>query len=124
MSFTGCVYPGIHGLHFCRVCRKRIAEPCLYMHIVEDAHEIMLIVAEDGNIIEANPAAEKAYGYARDELVQMNVMQLRAPEAQQQKPWQFPPAHKSKVIVETKHRRKDGAIFPVEISSSRIQIAD
>lgn len=124
MSFTGCVYPGIHGLHFCRVCRKRIAEPCLYMHIVEDAHEIMLIVAEDGNIIEANPAAEKAYGYTRDELVQMNVMQLRAPEAQQQKPWQFPPAHKSKVIVETKHRRKDGAIFPVEISSSRIQIAD
>ncbi|MCL5995255.1 MAG: PAS domain-containing protein, partial [Chloroflexi bacterium] len=52
-----------------------------FQFILEHARDIVLFVrADDGRIVEANPAAQTAYGYTYDELLALHITDLRAPE--------------------------------------------
>lgn len=77
---------------------------------------VLLIDAEDGRIIEANPAAERAYRYTRDELLARTIFDLRvAPTMAVNQ--QMKLADQSGLLFEGVHRRSDGSEFPVEVSS-------
>ena len=41
------------------------------------AHDVIVLLDEDGRIIDCNDRAEEVYGYSREELLQMTVFQLR-----------------------------------------------
>ncbi len=99
-----------------------------YQMLFEHAHDIFLFVRlNDGLILEANKAAEKAYGYTRTELLGMNIAALRAPETRP-----LLEAHLNQVrstanrhegvVFETCHMRKDGSRIPVEVSSLGVSI--
>jgi len=99
--------------------RKR-AETSLarYQALFEHARDTILFVApESGRILEANEAAAHSYGYSREELLSLTIYDLRAPETARLVPQQMALATTTGILFETVHRRKDGSIFPVEVSS-------
>ncbi|WP_378952821.1 PAS domain S-box protein [Pelosinus sp. sgz500959] len=82
------------------------------------SRDIMLVVdSKDGKIIEANPAAESAYGYLRDELLSKYIFDLRVESEAGLTIEQMRLAITESILFETIHRRKDGSLFPVEVSS-------
>jgi two-component system, cell cycle sensor histidine kinase and response regulator CckA len=86
--------------------------------LVSHSRDIVLFIRrDDGRILEANEAATKAYGYHREQLLNMTVYQLRAPETLEMVPDQMAKADIDGILLETVHRRSDGSTFTVEISS-------
>jgi two-component system sensor histidine kinase/response regulator len=77
---------------------------------------IFFLRREDCRIIEANQAALDTYGYSIDELLAMTGYDLRTPEAAARADDEIPAAGAFNVFLETEHRRKDGSVFPVEVS--------
>jgi PAS domain S-box-containing protein len=51
-----------------------------YRLLAESAGDIVFFIRKDGRVLDANRAAEHAYGYTRDELLEMDVERLRDPE--------------------------------------------
>jgi len=75
-------------------------------------------------ILEVNAAAIRSYGYSREELLSMRITDIRPPE-------DIPGLLKAISLHggsvgsrgQWRHRRKNGEIFPVEVTSQRIQFA-
>ncbi len=81
---------------------------CLF-ETVSDA--IFLVDSSTGRIVDANPTAERMYGYGRDELRQLSMSDL---SAEPQKTIQSISMHEKHVPLRW-HRRRNGVPFPVEI---------
>jgi PAS domain S-box-containing protein len=99
--------------------RKR-AEEALRRYELLSEHSrdtILFMRREDGRILEANAAATQAYGYSREELLALTIQDLRAPDTRGLTAEQMAQADAGGILFETVHRRKDGSIFPVEVSS-------
>lgn len=94
-----------------------------YRLLAEHSRDIILFVRPGGEILEANHAAEKAYGYTRRQLQSLLIYDLRAEDSaivndQLQKALQYG------ILFETYHKRKDGSIFPIEVSSRGVVLDD
>lgn len=85
--------------------------------LFENARDIILLIDLSGNIIKANKAAVKSYGYDRKELLNMTIRDLRATRTEGLVQSQMQVANKEGILFETVHRCKDGTDFPVEVSS-------
>ncbi|HEY3345572.1 MAG TPA: PAS domain S-box protein, partial [Anaerolineaceae bacterium] len=89
-----------------------------YHLLYETTQEIILFVRlADGRIQEANRAAEIAYGYSREELLSLTIADLRAPDTRVQIGSQMTEAATNGIQFETRHCKKDGTIFYVQVSS-------
>lgn len=82
---------------------------------------IMLVDADTQKIVDANGTASTLYGYSSEELLGLRATELSAePErsaADIKQVVSGKPSAQSPGRVERFHRKKDGTIFPVEISS-------
>ncbi len=113
---------------FPRIDKIRREEEARYQLLFEHAGDIFLFVRlEDGRILDANRAAERAYGYSRTELLGLHINDLRAPETlalldAQMDQVRAGAEKNSGVVFETAHRRKDGSAFPVEVSVQGLSI--
>ncbi|MBI5889600.1 MAG: PAS domain S-box protein [Nitrosomonadales bacterium] len=88
------------------------------------ANDIIVVADEAGAIVEANERAETAYGYTREELLGMRVPDLRDPD---EDPAVFAGQlqrlrEAGELRYETRSRRKDGTVFPVEVSARVITV--
>ncbi|HSB00892.1 MAG TPA: PAS domain S-box protein, partial [Anaerolineales bacterium] len=84
----------------------------------EHSRDIILFIGrEDGRILEANAAATQAYGYSHAELLALTIRDLRASHVRDLTADQMAQADAGGILFETVHLRKDGATFPVEVSS-------
>ena len=97
-------------------------EHTIYQQIMEQARDIVLVVAEDGGIMNANQAAINAYGYSLNELRSIRVHDLRSPEPRILVEAQIKRAQQEGVLFRTIHVRRNGERFPVEVSSHRVQV--
>jgi|GEM_PF-712087 len=88
-----------------------------YQLLSEHAHDIILFIHEDGQIAEANRAACTAYGYSHDELLRLNIAELRDPPTRSSIADEMAQANSTGILFETIHRRRNGQAFPVEVSS-------
>jgi len=96
-----------------------------YQLLSQNARDIILFIrANDGQILEANQAAVHAYGYERQVLVTKKILDLLAPGTRRPPTYQIEQANASGVIFETLHSRKDGSLFPVEVSSVGMPLED
>ena len=79
-----------------------------------ESDALFLIENAGGRILEANRAAAKMYGYSHEELLQLCNMDLSAePESTRQA------TRNERPIVPVRyHKKKDGTVFPVEITGS------
>ncbi len=93
-----------------------------YQVLAASARDALLLIGPDGSILEANPAAERMYGYSRQELRGLNVRNLRAPEALYSLTGDVRRAWTEGLLFETMHCRKDGSHFAVEVSSQPAQV--
>ena len=95
---------------------KRAAE---LQAVVETAADGFWMVDETGRILAVNDAYAVHSGYSRDELLQMNVMQLEAQETPEEVR-----SHIEKIrrqgsdLFETRQRKKDGRSWPVEVNAA------
>lgn len=101
------------------ITEQKQAEALLarYQLLSEQARDMILFMRLDGRIIEANKAAADAYGYDRATLQQMRLHELRDPLLVTTVDAQMAQANASGLRFETRHRRRDGTIFPVEVSA-------
>jgi PAS domain S-box-containing protein/putative nucleotidyltransferase with HDIG domain len=114
------IAPGRFATVFADVTERRRAEELLYRYqlLAAEARDIILFVrAADGAIVEANSAAEAAYGYSREELLRLTIDALRPAEERAIIDRRMQKAGAGGILFETVHRRKDGSSLPVEVSS-------
>jgi len=95
-----------------------------YRSIAEEARDIILVIKQDGYICYANPAAIAAYGYEREALYSLRVHELRDPATMPEIELQLQMARVSGVLFRTIHRRRNGELFPVEVSSRAVRSAE
>ncbi len=93
-----------------------------YEQLSHNTRDIILFIDMDGRILEANRAAEASYGFNREELLQMNIKDLRDLATSAQINAQMQLAFQKGLLFETWHRRRDGSVFPVEVNSQKITI--
>jgi PAS domain S-box-containing protein len=94
-----------------------------YEVLATNSRDIILFVrADDGRILEANAAAALAYGYSADELRNLTLRDLRAPEHGESVVRDLEQADANGVRVETTHQRRDGTTFPVEASTRAVTL--
>ena len=87
------------------------------------ARDIVLMRDATMRIVQCNDAALAAYGYNEEELRALPPRGLRTPEQRATFDVDFRKTRQAGgVIFETQHRRKDGSVFPVEISARRFEI--
>jgi PAS domain S-box-containing protein len=97
--------------------------------ITESAKDAIIQIDHNGRVIFWNPAAESIFGYSENEMLGENLHELIAPEEYHQiqkekfahfiKTGQGPAVGKT---TELKGKRKNGEIFPVELSLSPTEI--
>ena len=94
-----------------------------YEYLKKYANDIILLFDEQGTILEANDRALSAYGYSREELLQLDIRQLRAPASRSSFEADIRKiAEQGGLVFETLHQRKDGTIFPAEISARVVAV--
>lgn len=115
VGFIGALYD---------ITDKKVAEEGLrrYQLLSENARDIIFFIGMDGEIIDANKAAVKEYGYSYEELCSMNIREIR-------RNWSFSKdqmesAKRKGITFEAFHFRRDGSSFPVEVSSQIAAIGD
>lgn len=96
-----------------------------YKSLFEDNHAIMFILdAEEGVIIDANPAAEKFYCWNRQELIGMRVTALSLrPESEIRAMLPARPGQEAKHFY-SRHRLASGDIRDVEVYCGPIRILE
>ena len=89
----------------------------IYQKSIDEANDIILLLSAEGQILDANKSAVSAYGYTKDEFIQMNIYDLRNTERHDYVQEQFSVAKKQCISFRTFHYRKDKTTFPVEVKS-------
>ncbi len=88
---------------------------------------IMLISTEPddlGRILDANDLAASVHGYEREELLTMTVFDLDTPESARYGRERIERMMAGeRLVFEVEHRRKDGSVFPNEVTASRVDFA-
>jgi PAS domain S-box-containing protein len=104
--------------------KRKIAEEGRrrYEILSKKARDIILFIDIEGNILDANEAALKAYGYTLEELCSLNVKEMCADRIVTKE--LLEKANREGIFIESTHYRKDGSSFPIEISSQGADIGE
>ncbi|MBJ6752071.1 PAS domain S-box protein [Geomonas sp. Red421] len=88
---------------------------------VDHAGDSMFWVTSEGRILYVNDAACAGLGYSREELLSMSIFDFDP---------DFPPSvwckhfeelrRRGNIILETRHRAKDGRVFPIEVNANYV----
>ncbi len=94
-----------------------------YYALMEQASASIIVHNSEGKIIESNQQTCKGLGYTKQELSQMSIGEIdnEAIETGKYALWPHVIAGKS-FTFESKQKRKDGSIFPVEVTLGPIAI--
>ena len=101
-----------------------------YRTLFESAGDAIFIVEAEGEkpgrIVDANPAAAEMHGYTLEELLELNLVKdLDAPDAAKDAPNRIARILQGEWIkAEINHLKKDGTVFPVEISAGLFEYMD
>lgn len=93
----------------------------IYEATFDNAYDIILYLSEEGNVLTANKMALQKYGYTYEELLSMNIRDLRHFTTNYDYEDQMTLSEFGGVVFECTHIRKDGTAFPVEVSSRTIE---
>jgi two-component system sensor histidine kinase AtoS len=97
-----------------------------YRMLFESAGDAIFLLAAEGEdagrIVSANQAAAEMHGYTTEELLAMKIQELDTPDAAAASPGRIRRMLDGEWIkAEIDHRKKDGTVFPVEISAGLLE---
>ncbi|MEM9820043.1 MAG: PAS domain S-box protein, partial [Bacteroidota bacterium] len=101
---------------------KPINLPELSLRALNDLPEAVFWFDRHARLIEVNEVACKGWGYSREELLQMTIFDVNPnmrPETWDAH-WKAKRADSS--TFESSHRKKDGTIFPVDITDNFVEL--
>ncbi|WP_052807875.1 bacteriohemerythrin [Methyloterricola oryzae] len=105
------------------ISARREAEQALiesertYRSVLASTKDGFILCDTDGRILEVNDAYCQNSGYIRDELLAMTIFDLEASESHTETSrHQQLIAERGEDLFESLHRRKDGSVWPVELS--------
>ena len=110
------------GTHADITARKRSEESLELMRLsMEHASDAIFWLNQDGSLAYVNEQACRSLGYEREELLRLRLWQIDPdfPEATWHEAWPRL-VDTGSFHAETRHRRKDGSVFPVEVSAKFI----
>jgi len=93
--------------------------------LLQKARDALYLHDEYGKLIEVNKAACTDLGYSREELLNLNVLDIDTTfdlEGLERLWGNLNPD--DAIIIETTHQRKDGSIFPVEVNIAKFPLED
>ena len=101
--------------------RKALAEH--YDYATKYANDIILMADQEGRIVDVNERGVLKYGYTLEEMRGLSIADIRDMN-------NVTPVEETRnrigeengLLFETMHRRKDGSLFPVEVSARAIKI--
>ncbi|MHB8772301.1 MAG: sensor domain-containing diguanylate cyclase [Syntrophales bacterium] len=103
--------------------RTPVSDIRRYRLLYEHSRDILLFIRfRDGRIVDASSAAVNAYQYSLEELRSLTVFDLRASDTVSDVEPQMAIADAAGILFETRHRRKDGTVFPVEVNSQSASV--
>jgi len=88
---------------------------------VDRLGDVLLLLALDGSILDANVAALDCYGHSHTEMLALSIHEIRSPECQDDIDGKMREAAHG-VLFETKHRRRDGTAFRVEVWMAPVSV--
>jgi PAS domain S-box-containing protein len=112
------------------VSANTAAEALLSPTLLEAIPDAMIVINQDGIVVQINSQTEDLFGYTRDELIGQKI-EILVPERQRQTHHhhrehfaQEPRIRRMGAGLELHGRRRDGSEFPVEISLSPVSAGD
>ena len=107
-----------------RIRIQRETEKLLRRHqaLMKAATEGIHIMDIQGNVVEANDAFCRMLGYTQEEVAGLNVFDWDAQLSREELQERLKKLVGGSALVETLHRRKDGKLINVEISSTGVEI--
>jgi PAS domain S-box-containing protein len=91
--------------------------------VMKYGNDIILLIDSEMNIVEANERAVATYGYPREQLIGMNISDIRTPDEAPLLSEQVRNLHEAgSSYIETVHLRRDGSMFPIEISAYTVEV--
>jgi diguanylate cyclase (GGDEF)-like protein/PAS domain S-box-containing protein len=101
----------------------------LYRSLFDQSGDAIFILQGEGpdvgKILSANDAACDMLGYSKEELLSLYITDVDTPEHAAKAPKRIKSILEGETLcIETTHKKKDGSTFPVEVSASRMNIAN
>lgn len=98
-----------------------------YRSLFEQSGDAIFILKAEGprigKILSANGAACRMYGYTEDEFLRLSITDLSTPEHAAKTPKRIKRVLEGETLrIEITHRKKNGEVFPVDVTASRMQI--
>ena len=94
----------------------------LLKRVVTSSADAIVLVELSGTIIEWNPAAERLFGWSKDEIIGRPLSTLLPPEAQEQAGDILRREREGQIVEENVPRlRKDGTVFEAELTASGVR---
>ncbi|MCJ7789064.1 MAG: PAS domain-containing protein, partial [Candidatus Atribacteria bacterium] len=95
-----------------------------FVSLFNSSPEAMVYVDDKNNIIDINPRFTELFGYNLNEVKGRNLDNgmIHPPEKMEEGKWMTEKALKGKFYYETIRKKKDGTLFPVSISVSRVML--
>jgi diguanylate cyclase (GGDEF)-like protein/PAS domain S-box-containing protein len=95
-----------------------------FVSLFNSSPEAMVYVDDKNNIIDINPRFTELFGYNLNEVKGRNLDNgmIHPPEKMEEGKWMTEKALKGKFYYETIRKKKDGTLFPVSISGSRVML--
>ena len=89
--------------------------------LFDRASDGIMIVSPIGKLVAVNESFARMHGYSVEEMLNMSLKDLDAPETSQLAPERLQSAYSGEsIFFEAEHYHKDGHVFPLEVSASLI----
>ena len=118
---------GIVGT-FANITKRKHAEDAVKamalrnLTLLQTATDGIHVLDEVGNVVEANPAFCQMLGYTRDEMLKLNVRDWDMNWSDDQLQAKIDELFKQPAVFDTRHRRKDGTCYDVEINAVSVSL--
>ena len=121
IHFLGYITDISNQIHDQEALKQERNQAKSYLELATDG---IHIVDVDGNIIECSLSFANSLGYTYKEALKLNVKNFDSGISQEKLISTIQKMLNTPVTFETKHQRKDGTIFEVQISAKAIDIGD
>ncbi len=94
------------------------------LHLIDNAKLGMVMIDQMHKVVETNQRFADMLGYSRDEVMNLHTWDWEAVTPKQEIKETYSDLSQIDFSIETKHRRKDGSLFDVEVSGIGVKLSN